>query len=343
MVFNDTGSPSGTANNGVLDGTETGIAGASVSSTNAACPAGVCDTTSTASNGSYTLWLPAAATGTVQVTQTNLSGYLSTGASVGNTGGTYTRSTDTIAFSNAGTSYSGVNFGDVPAHRWVTNGQQSTAPGTVVFYPHQFYAASGGTVSFGVTSTNGWPVVLYRDANCNGVLDAGEVLANGAVAVLAAERVCIVNRVTVPVGTAAGAQDTATLQASFNYTNASPVLAATLTVFDSTTVGAGTAGLVLTKTADKASAVPGDTITYTVSYQNNSGTQLSTIVISDATPAFTTLVSAACNLPLPSAITQCTIVTLPAPGGGTSVQWTLTGALNPAAVGSVVFAVRVNN
>ena len=131
-------------------------------------------------------------------------------------------------------------------------------------------------------------------------------------------------------------------QAVFTHTNANPALAATLLVIDSTTVGANSAGLVLTKTTDKATALSGDTITYTVAHQNNSSTPISTIVISDATPAFTTFVLAGCALPLPAAISACSTSTQPAVGGQGGLQWTLTGALNPASAGQVVFAVKVN-
>ena len=344
MVFEDTGAGGGTANDGIKNGGEPGIGGVTMKATNAAGTT-TFDTTVTAADGSYTLWVPSATVAaTLKIVETNLSGFVSTGASMGNTGGSYDRTTDATTLNNvSGGIFTGVNFGDVPVNRFVANGQQSGAPGNVLFYPHQFNAGSGGSVSLTVTSASSWPVVMYRDLNCNGVIDAIDTVVGGALTVVANEQICIVNKVTIPPGTGLGLQDAATLQAVFTYSNAFPALASTLAVIDSTTVGAGAAGLVLTKTTDKATALPGETITYPVNYQNNRSTPLGTIVISDATPAFTTFVSAACNLPLPTAITQCTVVTAPASGGGTSIQWTLTGSLNPASVGQVVFAVKVNN
>ena len=341
FVFGDTGVGAGVANNGIKDGSEAGIAGVTVKVTNGGGTA-TFDSAVTSADGAYTLWIPTAVVAaTLKIVEINPAGYLSTGASMGNTGGSYDRASDSVTFGNvSGGIFTGVNFGDVPVNRFVANGQQSGAPGNVVFYPHQFNAGSGGSVSLSVVSAGSWPVVLYRDSNCNGVIDAGDSVISAAINMVANEQLCIVNKVTIPSGTALGAQDAATLQVSFTYTNANPALVAILSVIDSTTVGAS--GLVLTKTTDKATALPGDTITYTVSYQNNSSTPIGTIVISDATPAFTTFLSAACTLPLPAAITACSTSTQPAVGGQGGLQWTLTGSLNPASAGQVVFAVKVN-
>ena len=338
-VFGDTGITGGTANNGIKDGGELGIAGVTLKAMTGAT---TYDTAITDGGGNYILWIPATASSPVLITETNPGGYLSTGGSAGTTLGTYTRSSDSTSFTfAAGLSYSNVNFGDVPVNRFSANGQQAGLPGSVLFYSHQFDAGSGGTIVFSAVSVNPWPVIVYRDLNCNGVIDATDTVV-GTATVVVNERICLINKVTIPAGTALGLQDSVTLQAVFTYTNSSPVLTATLSVIDTTTVGAGSAGLVLTKTADKTTALPGDTITYTVAYQNNGDAPIGTIVISDATPAFTTFVSAGCTLPLPAAITACSVSTQPAVGGQGGLQWTLTGSLNPASTGQVVFAVKVN-
>ncbi len=343
-VFADTGIAGGTTNNGIKDGGELGIAGVALKASTGAT---TYDSAITDGAGNYTLWIPATATSPVLITETNPVGYLSTGGTAGTTPGTYTRSSDSTSFAfTAGLSYSNVNFGDVPVNRFSANGQQAGLPGSVLFYSHQFDAGSGGTVVFSAVSVNTWPVIVYRDLNCNGVIDAADTVL-GSATVVANERICLINKVTIPAGTALGLQDAVTLQAVFTYTNAVPGLTAALSVIDTTTVGAGSAGLVLTKTADKATALPGDTITYSVAYQNNGAAPIGTIVISDATPAFTTYVStpapsAVCIMPLPAGITACTVTTSPAPGGGTSIQWSLTGSLNPASAGQVVFAVKIN-
>jgi uncharacterized repeat protein (TIGR01451 family)/fimbrial isopeptide formation D2 family protein len=336
-VFADAGIVSGIANNGIKDGGELGIAGVTAKASTGAT---IYDTTITDGAGNYTLWIPAAATGTISITETNLSNYLSTGGV--NTTGTYTRATDTTSFTIAtiGTIYTNVNFGDVPVNTFSANGLQAGLPGNVLFYPHQFNAGSGGSVTFTSVSASGWPTVLYRDLNCNGVIDATDTVLSSSI-VVAGEQICLINKVTIPTGTALGLQDSATVQAEFTYTNAIPALTSTLSVIDTTTVG--TAGLVLTKAVDKVTAQAGETITYTLTYINNSNAPLSSIVINDATPEHTNFLFASCITPLPAAISACAIVSAPVAGGVGSVRWQLTGTLPPASTGQVRYSVNINN
>jgi uncharacterized repeat protein (TIGR01451 family) len=340
-VFADTGITGGTANNGVKDGGELGIAGVTLKASTGATTH---DTAITDGAGNYTLWIPAAAVSPVLITETNLSNNLSTGGSVGNTAGTYTRTTDITSFTiTTGIVYTNVNFGDVPVNRFAANELQSGLPGNVLFYSHQFDAGSGGSIVFSAVSAPAWPTILYRDLNCNGAVDAGDTVISAALTVAASAQVCIVDKVTIPTGTGLGLQAIATVQAVFTYTNASPALSSTLSVIDTTTVGAVAAGLVLKKTVDKATALPNDTVTYTLTYQNNSNVPLASIVINDATPAFTTFLSASCVLPLPTAITACVALPVPAVAGVGTIKWTLTGTLSPASTGQVRYSVKVSN
>ena len=339
-VFADTGTGGGTINNGVKEGGELGINNTTVKASNGAT---IFDTATTDGAGNYTLWIPAIATGAILINETNLSGYLSTGGTPGNTAGSYTRSSDSTSFTFAvGLSYTNVNFGDVPVNRFAANGQQTGLPGNVVFYAHQFDAGSGGTVTFSAVSANSWPAVIYRDINCNGQVDVGDTMLSSA-SVVVASQLCIIDKVTIPAGTAMGLQDNVTIQALFTYTNASPALTSTLSVIDTTTVGVVSAGLVLIKVVDKATAQAGETVTYTLSYQNNSNASIASIVISDATPAYTNFLSATCVLPLPAAISACSVTSAPAVGAVGTIKWTLTGTLSPSSTGQVRYSVKVDN
>ena len=338
-VFADTGITGGTANNGIKDGGELGIAGVTIKASTG-------DTTITDGAGNYTLWIPASAIGTVSITETNPNGYSSTGGSAGNTGGSYDIGADTTSFTFvSGSTYTNINFGDVPVNTFAANAQQTALPGNVVFYPHRFVAGSGGNVVFTSDNTSGWPTIIYLDLNCNGQIDATDTVALGSMPVAAGQQICIINKVSVPAGAAIGISDITTVDAYFT----SGTLASELSVFDTTTVGAISAGLVLTKAVDKATARGGDTVIYTLTYQNNSNAPLASIVINDATPSYTTFVSASCVVPplplpaLPAAITACTITTAPAVGAVGTIKWTLTGTLSPASTGKVEYKVIVDN
>jgi uncharacterized repeat protein (TIGR01451 family) len=345
-VFNDNGAGGGVAHNGTNEVGEAGIPNVSVRLTDSGGGT-TYGTALTDGAGNYTLYVPFTLGAVpLKVVETNLSPYLSISGSAGTTGGSYVRGTDAVSFNNTpGTSYSGVNFGDVPANTFAPDNNLAALPGTVVFFPHLFAAGSAGTVTFSTTSTTstnvpGWAQQVLLDANCNGSLDAGDTLVTGPISVTAGQVVCILVKESVPAGAPINAVDVISVQASFGYTGATPALNTTLTRTDTLTVGnTTTAGLVLTKAVDKATALPGETITYTVTYRNNSDGVLSAVVVFDQTPAYTTFVSAG-NGVLPSNLTGVTI-TKPAVGATGAIRWNFTGALAASATGTVNFSVQV--
>lgn len=347
-VFADTGSGGGIANDGTLNGSETGIAGVVLKLTDTT-GATVHSTATTNGAGEYALALPSSiAAGTaLKIVETNSDSFISTGATVGNTVGTYDRATDTISFSvAANTTYTNVNFGDVPPNALSTDGQQSSLPGTVVYYPHTFAAGSAGSVTFSAANVQtpplaGWTSTLYRDTNGNGQFDAGEPAITGPIAVATGEKVFLLVKVAVPTTATFGANDTATLSANFTYTGAAPALLAALSRKDVTTVGnPTTSGLRLNKTVDKPSALPGENITYTITYTNVSSDALRNVIIYDTTPAFTKFVSGA-NGPLPLDLTNV-VLTAPAPGAAGAMRWTFAGTLSPGGTGTVSFVVKLD-
>lgn len=334
-VFRDTGS--GSANNGLREVEEAGLAGVAVRVTDAGGNA--FDAAATAADGTYVLWIPIAA-GSIRVQETNLGGYVSTGAVVGNTGGSYARAADAVGFDHTpGSDYTGVNFGDVPANRFDTDGRQTALPGSVLFYPHTFIAGSRGRLTVSVAESlpspdmTGWNTVLYRDADCNGTLEAGEAPLTGDAALAPDEKLCLLAKVFVPANAPFDASHQLTLRAAFSYDNAAPALDAQISRQDLTVVGEA-AALRLVKTADKASAGPGDTITYTIAFRNDGSGNLHSLRIHDAPPPYTAFAAAACGT-MPAGVT-CTVASV-----NGSPEWQLDGAIAPGAEGHVIFAVRV--
>jgi uncharacterized repeat protein (TIGR01451 family) len=355
-VFNDIGISGGNANNGLQDGGETGVSGATVKLTDAS-GAFTYATAVTDSNGNYSLAIPAFLTaGTVlKVVETNLSGFTSTGAQVGNTAGTYAIASDATTFTLAGNaSYANVNFADVPGSTLAPNGAQSALPGTAVFYPHIFTAGTAGTVTFSTTnistpSTAGWNALVYQDANCNGVIDAAEAgaLISGPLTVTPGQIICIVVKENIPANAPYNAQDQITISAQFVYANAPALIAPALVRQDLTTIGNATgAGLVLQKSVRNITTgsafgtsnqgKPNDALEYIVTYSNNSTGTLNSVVINDTTPAFTTFLAATCGAPI-----ACVIAPVPAIGAAGNIQWTLSAPVPAGAAGTVTFTVRI--
>jgi uncharacterized repeat protein (TIGR01451 family) len=345
-VFRDDGAGAGTPNDGGRQAGESGIAGTRIRLLSSACAGGECDSALTDGAGAFRLWIPSAASGPVVVQPLDPGGSISTGGSVGSSGGTYSRAAESVSFTAVnGMAYSGLAFGDVPLNTLVPGGAQSVAPGAVAFYAHRFTAGSSGSATFSTVQVPspvlaGWNVELYRDLNCNGTVDAGEPLVSGALALSSGQSACLVLKQGAPAGAPSGASSQATLSVSFSYLNAVPALTSSASVSDVTTVDAVGSGLMILKSVSAATARPGDVLTYTITYSNNGPAPISSIVIRDATPAFTVFQSASCAT-LGAGLTSCAVTSEPAPGAAGSIVWTLTGALAPGASGSVSYQVRV--
>jgi uncharacterized repeat protein (TIGR01451 family) len=186
----------------------------------------------------------------------------------------------------------------------------------------------------------GWTQVLYRDADCNGQLDSTDPMLVNPVPVSAGQQICLLVKETIPLAAPLNAQDAVTVTANFAYVGASPALSTNHVVTDLTTVGSPTtAGLTLVKSADKAIAKPGETITYTILYANTSSDPLQNIVLYDSTPAYAIFVSAT-NGPLATNLTGI-VINAPAVGAAGPIRWTFGGSLAPGRSGIVTFRVEL--
>lgn len=95
----------------------------------------------------------------------------------------------------------------------------------------------------------------------------------------------------------------------------------------------------LSKAADKSAALPGATITYTITFENTGTTTLNNLKVSDPTPAYTTYVDSSCGA-MPAGL-SCTVASKPEVGAAGKVEWGVSGTLAPGATGSVTVSVKV--
>jgi uncharacterized repeat protein (TIGR01451 family) len=354
VVFTDNGSASATANDGVQEATEPGIANVVVT---AAAAGSTIASATTGGSGSAVLWLPASAQGTsITVVPTAPTGDVPTGGSAGTTGGTYVRPAVTFTLAR-GVAYSGVTFGLIPASMFAPEGAQSIVPGGVVFYPHRFTAGSGGQVSFALSAVanpavTGWNQLIYLDTSCSGQYSAADTQISAPVAVTANQAICILVREFAPANAPANGSLVVTVSATLAYSGSAAPAAATLTETDRTTVS-GSGRLALTKQvqnvtaggayATSDTALPAQTLQYQVTVENLGSTPVSSLVINDATPAFTTFVAASCPAAaaLPPGLTACSVAVQPTAGGTGALQWTFAGTLAAGGQTAVTFQVQI--
>ena len=354
-VFDDNGLSGGTTANGIQDGGELGIGGIKLIATNATGM--VYDTTQTATNGRYTLYVPPNAT-VVNVQEINGSGYFTTDASLGNSAGSYDAATDTINFTVApGTGlYSGLDFGDVRKVIFEPDHESEVLPGDVVYYPHKLTSTAAGTVTLTTTTDSnvspGWISTLYRDANCDGVLngtDANTVIISHTLS--SAGSLCIIHKVYAPSNVTPQDRYRVMINANFNLggTAAEPMDLSVTDITTATDAGVDGSRLLLRKTVQNITlnsaetetinqANPGDSLIYRIYYRNSGTGQITDLEVNDAVPAYTTLTTGSARCVSTPASMTCT----PIVGGG-MVKWSFTNVLIGGSSGQVSYEVKVDN
>lgn len=125
------------------------------------------------------------------------------------------------------------------------------------------------------------------------------------------------------------------------YANSATNIQQVLTRTDIVTVSTTDGGLVIIKAVDKAQAMPGDTLTYTINYENLGDEPISQVEVVDEVPAYTTYFSSSCGA-LPTGFTNCNILA-PSVGIRGTIKWTFTGVLQPGETGAVSYKVLIDN
>ncbi len=365
-VFNDNSGTTGTASNaynGTQQTGENGIAGVTINLTN--CASTMLATTQTDAAGDYQFTvlgssLPA---GNVCIVESNPSGYSSVSGGInGSTG--YNRTTDTITVALTGaSSYAANNFGDAILGIILTSdGQQTIPAGQTASYTHQLTVMAPETVNgLSVSQTASptglnWTQVLYRDSNCNGMVDGSEGVAASPGLILPGQTVCLAVVVNSPANASTGAQLVSSLQASYSVTvQDGSVLTGNSQLRTDTTL-IGSAGLQMVKQVRTVSSCPstaadiaafgqsntarnGDYLEYEIIYRNRTSSTLGQVVIKDEVPAGTLFRSASCEV-VPTG-NSCVVELQPAANGSGPLRWKTISAIPSQGEGRVRFCVQV--
>lgn len=165
---------------------------------------------------------------------------------------------------------------------------QNGSPGGKTYFSGQIVNSGNGTDTFNLTAAGlpaGYTYAIYKDTNGDGILQPSEEVAGnmlGASVSLDADQVqYAIAVITAPAGAAAGST------ASLNFT-ATSVLTPAVSSTSTMTVTIQAAVITFSKSATPAAPKPGETVTYSITW-NNSGTAPGyLVVLTDAIPAETT-------------------------------------------------------
>uniref|UniRef100_UPI00374CAA07 hypothetical protein n=1 Tax=Crenothrix sp. TaxID=3100433 RepID=UPI00374CAA07 len=184
--------------------------------------------------------------------------------------------------------------------------------------------------------------------------------------VVVGDQICLIMKEFVPPGAPFGATNLVLVKADFVFTGAVSVPTATYSRQDMTTVSDAALDLikrVRNVTLDGTgaenwqvsnTAKAGETLEYQITYTNNGSKPVNALVINDATPAYTTFVSASAGSLLPASLLTCTKTTpksnavscstveTPVASGAGAIEWAFTGSLAPSASGAVTFKVKLD-
>jgi trimeric autotransporter adhesin len=246
------------------------------------------------------------------------------------------------------------------------NGSAQTYPGGSYVYSHTLtnngnvLEGNGAASTIAAASANnqsGFTSALYYDANNNGVLDAGDPIITGnlnSVVGLGAglapgQSITVFNKVIAPSGALPGAINATTITLTTTNGSYTSTVPAPAVAIDSTTVIAG--NLTLNKlqaldapctgatgatvyTAANLSAKPGECLLYQITVTNVGSANATAVVVSDATPTYTTLSSA------PATSVGTIAAGAPAVGATGTVRANV-GTLTPGQAGVMTFGVKI--
>jgi len=359
-VFDDNGLSTGVSANQLQDGTEPGIGGIKVIATDA--NGNIYDSTVTTTDGRYELHVPGSAS-IVKVTEFNGSGYGTTGAQLGNSGGSYDAAADTITFTaTPSTTYSGLDFADIKKPTFEPDHRSTVLPGNVVFYAHTFSTPSQGSLVFKQSSdlsvSSGWTHTLFEDANCDGVLNNGEGFIEIALlsyVVPANGKVCVINKVFAPSNVIS--QDQHRVKTTATFTNdgggAASIelvvndITSAMQTADQTTTQGGASRLELRKSVENVTqntgetetinaGLPGDVLKYRIYYSNTGTGSITELKINDTPPEYTLirLLSGLCD-DTPASLSCTPAVAFD------RIDWKMIGTLEGGAKGSVSYEVEI--
>lgn len=352
-VFLDNGLSAGTAFDGAQNGGEVGISRATIEVFDNTGT--LIDTPEAAADGTWSLTLPDGYSDVVTVAVTPDAGYViisETSAALPSVVNPDPRD-GSVTFTPAlSTSYDSLDFGMLESARLLEDQSGVISGGQVTTLFHEYSADAPGVVDFTLTTVAAVPsgayaTAIYEDIGCDG---SANLPITGPVSIDADTLICLVLRVSASSSLGPNASYVIDLTAETTYgaTGFSEVDKNT----DRLTTEANTGALTLSKTVRNVTqngsdtirngGAPGDVLEYTIQLINPTALPVSSVVIYDRTPPYTTLAQA---IPTPVSVGGMTCA-LGSPSSNSigysgNLRWDCSGQFAPGSAGDVTFRVGI--
>lgn len=341
----ESGITAGIANNANRETYEKGIHGVNVQAFNGAA---LITENYTDIDGYFKLWIPSGQNN-IKIMYKQPYGYISVNSHIGNSASvSYTYDEINLNMQNYG-NVRDLVFSDVKSAIW--NGSISVygQSGSSVFINNTLkthsYTVNKYYIENKSVTNSEWNVVLYHDDECNGALENWNEVIEPNVGNTTHDfnninKSCIISKVFIPLGAQEGDEFTFDLCAEITYHNT--VVKENICFTNKVGVVESTANVNLLKSADKTTAKPGEEITYTIKLKNIGLEPASNLKVYDATPPYTSFISASCQNNTGSNITNCIYITNMVNLEG-DIEWNLTGYLNPNEEYILTYKVKIND
>jgi uncharacterized repeat protein (TIGR01451 family) len=155
-----------------------------------------------------------------------------------------------------------------------TGSLQYSSDSMYIYFPHTVTNTGNGEDDFTLAAADSasWTVTRLLDANGNGVWDSGENTVVSTINNLAADSSYkVIIRIFVPENAASGLLDTIRTTVTSQFVDPGPNALPTASAWVRDSIRTRVTNISLSKTNDNAAPAPGDTIEYTINY-NNTGT-----------------------------------------------------------------------
>jgi uncharacterized repeat protein (TIGR01451 family) len=229
-------------------------------------------------------------------------------------------------------------------------------PGGTVVYTHTLQNAGNVAQTNITVSTSddqtGWSSVVYEDTNGNGSLDAGDSAIAAPIANLAARASqTLFVKVFAPPGAAEATVNTTTLTATnandtATATDISTVIVGDLALEKKQALDAacdGTPDAAYATTQVAAGAVPGACILYQITATNSGSGNVTSVVVSDATPTFTTYNKCTADACAANVTVGAIDGSSPSANGDTGTVKANVGTLTPGQSAVLTFGVKIDD